>query len=592
MNILKKVTNDYANFLGGLFNANQGLQKGRDSQTPPVETQGAEEGQLVTWMQSLMSSASTRKAKYSDYDTLDDEPLPGRALDVYASLITQGEIEEGEESTSFNAVTKNSKQGKLFEEMEIRTNLKGKLFRMARSMCKYGMNPQEVVFKEFVGIKKLRSLDPVSFRLANERLDVEDSEYPYILTNMDTGEVKAKFKSFQVLWLRLMDDESRLYGKSILDTVRKTSKVVDVLENSIAFRELNRAIQKWLWLVDSTGLNPEEATKYVEKVMRKHQKPKYIDYKGQLNLSRTPLTDMGDIGLPVYKEGAPVDIRPLAADRASASLEVLQHFANKFFGGVGIPNYYFSQEGARQIRSASALSYTDILLAKCVFRFQSAITSELYDMYLHESQFHGIDDGDFKLVFPVMGTVDEMMKYQILNLKVQIANTLRVNMKMVDDEWVYTFLKFAQKDLKKFNAFRSMVRGEEKFMLQASADGVFVQPIMTMGNPGDSPFDIITPVMRQEFQPQPPQQAGPGMPSQGESLLVNHDEVVSAASHSMEAAQMQVMQERLRSERTFQALLDDIKVRNLADNIAELSKFRMVNEDPFNTGVLGSTKKK
>lgn len=537
---------------------------GRSTARPPEPLSAASTSQqeFMDFIRQKMDVANTRGAKYHDYDKLDDQPLTSRALDIYASLITQGEVDEDETSSSFQIVAENPRQQKIFQDFETRLNLKHRLHSLVRTLCKYGMNPQEVVFKEFVGVERMRYIPAKLFKITDERLDIKGQEFPYSEID-DNGSTVQKFREFQIAAFRLDTDESRLYGRSLLEPVRRTSKIIDVLETALAFRELNRAMQKWLWLVDSTGLNPEEASAYVSRMMNQHQKPRYIDNTGNLNLSRNPMTDMGDIGLPVYKDGANVDIKPLASDSGTGNLGVINHFLAKFFGGIGIPGHYFSFNINNSPRLATAYTYDDIMLARSVYKYQSALISTMYDVYLHESQFHGIEDDSFKLILPVMGTVDDLRKYQIMNLKIQIAQTLRINANLVDDDWVFKFLKFDKPDVAKFKSFRAVVRSEEQLKMQAAADGVFVSPTTTMGNPGDSPFDVVTMAARQEAQGF----AGgaPPPPAIGEQMLI---------------------QEKLQSERTFQELVRSQGIRNTLDDIYSFSKWRLQQADPNNTGDL------
>ena len=594
----KSTNRGFLRFLDNLFvSGDEGRLPGKTTETAvngSASSQNGSSGDFMDFIKNELSVKGSRKAKYSDFDELDQSPLPSQALNIYASLVTQGEIEEGEESSTYRVVTKNQKQKEIFEDMENRTDIKRQLFGKVRSACKYGISPQEVVFKQFHGITKFQLIKPSSFHYTNPDGST-DTEYPYSQRG-PMGEELAKFKKFQVCNFVIDGDESRIYGKSVLETIRKTSKIIDLLETSMAFRELHKAMQRWLWKIDSTGLDPQSAFEYSHKVMARHNKPRYIDANGNLNLARTPIADQSDIALPTYKDGADVGIEGLPRDNVAPSLEVLQHFMSKFFGGIAIPNYYFSFEGKRQIRSVSALTYTDILLARIVFRLQSAITSPMWDVYNNESQFHGIEDDDFKLVFPVIGTVDELIRYQILNLKVTIANQLRVNMRMVDDDWVYSFLKFSEQDATRLKGFRELVKKNENQMIQDAADGVFIQPVTTWGVEGeDSAFDVITPAIRQMIDSG---QLGEGQKeiiravpgkipagiNEKDSILPRHKEVIDAASHKVEAAQMRLIQERMNSERTFQALLADSKISKALEDINELAKMRLGHDDPFNTG--------
>lgn len=596
----KKVDSGFVSVLSSIFDfPNKLLGRERTSEHLPQKNANEQQKQLLDFLKNQFEVKGSRKAKEKDYHELDAQPLPSRAIDIYASLITQGELEKGEESSTYEVVTKNPQQAQVFDQMEVRTNLKQSLYSKVRTSCLYGFGPQEVVFAQFRGISKIKPIRPThSLEYTDPGGDM-DVDFPFKQVN-DQGKNVAEFKKFQILPLKIGGDETRLYGKSILETVRKTTKIIDVLENSMAFRELNRAVQRWLWLIDSSGLTPDDAFNYVNRVMRQHLKPRYVDYRGNLNLSRSPLTDMSDIALPVQKDGAPVDVRPLPTDKAKSSLDVLQHFMAKFFGGIGIPNYYFSFEGARQVRSVSALTYTDILLARLIFHHQSSITSPMWDMYYNESLFHGIEDDSFKLVFPILGTVDEMMRYQILKLKVDIANTLRVNLKMVDDDWVYNFLKFAQKDVERLRAFRLVVGQQEQNMLQRAADGVLIQPVVTWGNDPD-PFDVITAVDRQFFtqgQPPPAESSNgnvtrikPTIPNgipRRDSILMDTQSVVDASKRQVANAEMQLVQERLKSERTFQELLNNLEIRNTLENVNTLVAWKTQHDDPFNTGKLDS----
>lgn len=585
--------NPFVSALGRLFRDPEGYRVTRDnSSMTGFSGLSPEESEFMKYVQKLYSIDPARTAKYVDFESFDeDNPHASRALDVFASLITQGEVEE-DETTTFRVVTNNKQQEKIFEEFEKRTNLKGKIFSKVRTACKYGISPQEIVFSPYIGISRINPIHPKTFKIQDENRSIQDQEYPYVQLD-ESGKIYAKFKDFQILPLSVDSDEHRYYGRSILDPVRKTLKIIDVLETTLAFREINRAAQKWLWLVDCTGLDQESAASYCRKMMSTYAgKVKVVDSNGQLNLSRSPLNDMGDVALPTYKDGAQVDIRALTKDQSSASLTVVQHFMSKFFGGIGIPSYYFSYEGAKQVRNASALTYNDVLLARIVYRYQSRIIADLWDMYKHESEFHGIEDEDFKIVLPLISTVDDLRRYQIMNLKIQVATALRTQLKLVDDEWIYNFLKFANKDVTKFKKFRNLVGAEEKKMMELAAQGVFIQPITTSGNSEDSPYHIDLPELQsasqlaqaetQSYISQTYQQvpSPDSVPTQGESIIPGKS-IFSKLNRNgnVSIEERQLIQARLNSERTFQALLQSVRVKSILDDISVLGKMRLEHDE-------------
>jgi hypothetical protein len=534
--------------------------KGKSSDLPELqEVLGA--SSFLDQIQDLLNIGSTRSSRYKEYDTMDEDTLPSRSLDVFASLITMGEIDEDDTGSTYKVVTQNEEQSKLFESMEIRTNLRKNLFTKIRTLCKYGLNPQELIFQEYKGIVKLRPIKPDTFRFSDEN-NPHSGDYPYIQTNA-SGTPIAKFRPFQIVPLILNSDESRIYGKSLLEPVRKTWKILDVLEMAVVFRELNRAMQKWLWLIDCTGLSKEEARTYAKKIMSTYQKLRYVDSAGKLNLSQNIFKDFGDIALPTFDSKTQVDIKPLPTDPTQNSTgpgSVLSHYLSKFFGGIGIPNYYFSYEGIRQIRSATAMNYADVILAKTIYRIQTSIISDLWDIYRRESEFHGINDFDFKLQLPIVSTVDDLRKFQVMNLKIQIAQTLRINMKFVDDEWVFRFLAFSRKDTERLTEFRARIRSEEQRMLQAAADGVFLQPISTPGGDGPAdPYDLQTAARDQRENPPP----APG-----------EEDPFASAMNQLPPEERTLIQEKLTSERTFQALLRDFSIRKSMDDLSELQKMK------------------
>ena len=129
---------------------------------------------------------------------------------------------------------------------------------------------------------------------------------------------------------------------------------------------------------------------------------------------------------------------------------------------VGMPKAYASiEEGTR---SKATLTQLDIQFARQVRRKQNALKPGLTHVYRTQFLIAGIDPDAFvwAVVFPEMATMDEMIKWEMMKLKAEVAKLLVVDVAAVNNTWVLEeLLEFSQEEIEKYAAILPVVPGEE-----------------------------------------------------------------------------------------------------------------------------------
>jgi len=410
---------------------------------------------------------SNRRAdKYDKYRYLDDQLAEASAaLNVYADNVVSGSI-GGDENYRL-VVDKNTPNVKRVEEVvqfsEQRSGVKDQVRDLVRNTMRDGDLWTENVFSQSSenGLFYLLKLKPLPvkqiFADVDERGVFKDPEYPYyqrIGDEFGSDRDVIKFEDWRITHFKIGRD---VYGVDHSIFAKAPSRIGRQLlwiDESLVLARLSRAYQRLAYYIDTTGLSPEEKWAYVRKWAENMTKRDIVDRStGRVDRSDAPPLPDEDIFLPIdenvrTKQG----IEVISGDMNLGRIDDVKYLENKFLMSVNVPKAYVSlEEGTR---SKATLTQIDVQFARQVRRVQRIMIPGLRKVYETIFYLNGIDPHAFKwdIVFPAMGTMDEMLKWEMLQVKAQVAKILASDIGAVNTRWVLEYLlEMSEKEIEKYS---------------------------------------------------------------------------------------------------------------------------------------------
>lgn len=377
------------------------------------------------WYEEAVYSEQSRRAKYRDYDMMDaEDPVLNSALDIYADNATKGDADD---DVVVNIVSENEKVIEILTEVKDRLNLDTEAWSIARGLAKYGDNFEEIVVYPDLEVYKMKNLDADSMNVLTDRFGRLEEE-PYEQVRSDTGTVIASLKEWQVLHFRLRRDRQSDYGVdgSILAPIRKVYKQLAMMEDALVIARLTRAPQRYGFLIDVEGLEPGQPTiDYLNQAKDMMKKRRTIDPStGKMDLKFNPLSMEEDLFVGV-KSGSRADVKVLQGQANLGQMSDIEFFQNKLFAGLKVPKAYLGFE--RDVNAKATLTEQDVQFARSVRRIQLAMIEQYRKLFDFVLAVRGIkpSEADYSVVMPATSAVDELRRWQVEKVKVDVAKVLR-----------------------------------------------------------------------------------------------------------------------------------------------------------------------
>ena len=218
---------------------------------------------------------------YTDYEIMDEDSIISSALDIYADESTL----KNEYGNVLTINSENDKVQKVLHNLFYDVlNIEFNAWPWIRNMCKYGDMYLKLDITEKVGVT---NAVPVSsyemFR--NEGLDpanpdvVQFAHDPSMGGQSGPGNSKtiAEYDNYEVAHFRLLNDMNFLpYGKSMIESARKTYKQLTLMEDAMLIHRIMRAPEKRIYKIDIGNIPPNEVDTYMQRVVNQMKKTPYI----------------------------------------------------------------------------------------------------------------------------------------------------------------------------------------------------------------------------------------------------------------------------------------------------------------------------
>lgn len=451
---------------------------------PPPETDSSTEvrtkagpgvgmggGSTGAWYDEQMESNTGRIAKYNDYRLMDEEdPEISSALDIYADNATKG---ESETDTVIEIISDNVTLIEVLEEHIQRLRLDDELWSITRELVRMGDVFAEVVAYEEDGeVHRLKHLEPDNMVVKRDSFGRLDPEFPYEQQD-ETGGVEAQFSFWQILHFQMNKERGSKYGVggSVLSPIRKLYKQLAMMEDGMVLARLTRAIQRYAFLIDTTGIEPGEATQeYVNTVAESLKKRRTIDPRtGKMDLKYNPMSMEEDIFIGI-KEGSNASVSVLQGQANLGALGDVEYFRNKKFAGLKVPKAYLSHE--KDVRARAMITEQDVQFARTVRRVQLVIISQLRKLFDTILATRGIDpiENEYHIKLPALSTIDEMRVWQVKQMRINAALILNKQMDLSLHWLMVNLLGYDEDDVAKIIEYLDDPDSLDNILLQRGMD--------------------------------------------------------------------------------------------------------------------------
>jgi len=399
---------------------------------------------------------------FSDYETMDQDPIISSALDIYSEESTLRD-EFGDILTikSSNSKIEETLNNLFYNIMNIEFNL----YPWCRNMCKYGDFYLKLEIVEELGIINVIPISTYEM-LREEDLDPNNPEYVRFTQDPTIGgqagggmgrslvQSQRRFENYEVAHFRLLSDANFLpYGKSMVEPARKIWKQLTLMEDSMMIHRIMRAPEKRIFKIDIGNIPPNEVDTHMQNIINQTKKAPYIDKNtGQYDLKFNLSNMMEDYYLPVRggQTGTEIDTLP---GMEWSGIDDINYLKEKMFAALKIPKAFIGYEEG--VDGKATLAAMDVRFARTIERIQRIMVSELTKVaivHLYSQGYKDADLVDFELNLTNSSTIHEQEMIELWSQKTDLAQSLRDN-KLLSEKWIYENIwKLSDDDITKEKA--------------------------------------------------------------------------------------------------------------------------------------------
>lgn len=473
-----------------------------DGDKPTTET--SPPSSTFMWYFDQLKLGRERKDRYADFERMDEEyPEIASALDIYADNATSPKDEKGD---AFWIESEDEKIKKILEECVRRLKLTKEIWEIGRNVSKYGDEFDEVIVSNQAEIARIKYLDPETMVRKQDEYG-RDKEFAYEQVDPKTGVAVARFAKWQIVQFSNAKRRKK-YGRSILDSIRRPYKQLQMMEDGMVVGRLTRSHLRYKWLVDVQGMDPTAALDYLEKVKKKVRKKRTINpLTGKLETETNPLTAEEDFFIGVTKDSR-ADVDVVQGQANLGDIKDVEHFQNKIFSGLKVPKAYLGLE--RDINAKATLTEQDIQFARAVRRIQGALREGLRCILDLELILKGVivANAEYTINFSRVSMVDEMRKWNVEKIKAEVARIYGVEIDVLSDEFILrTFLGLSDDEIKDITKEREKEEppAEKPGTQPGAQPGLKIVPKAPTGKTGKEPTSTTKMAVPGEPEPPKPQ---------------------------------------------------------------------------------------
>jgi hypothetical protein len=338
----------------------------------------------------VYSGHPNRIERYNQYESMDQDPEINGALDTIAEFGTQESVDtETAFTIKYNDKVTDTESDIISTQLSQWNSLQDfdkRITKLFRNVCKYGdqvfiRDPEtfklfwtdmhkvtKVVVNESQGKKPekyfVKDLGPNFGNLTatEDRGTDQHQRSPnqgggsggYSMNNQaytggsrfsaDAGEVEVDAENIVHFSLTEGLDPNWPFGVSILETVFKTFKQKELLEDAILIYRVQRAPERRVFYIDVGNMPSHIAMQFVERVKNEIHQRRIPTQSGggtsMMDSTYNPLSTNEDYFFPQTAEGRGSKVETLPGGENLGQIDDLKYFNNKLLRGLRVPSSY------------------------------------------------------------------------------------------------------------------------------------------------------------------------------------------------------------------------------------------------------------
>ena len=458
--------------------------------------------QAYSWIEEATATSDERTNRYREYKEMCKVPELNQGLHIYADNATQYNINNNVlEIQSDNQKIIEALEKLFFERLDINSNL----WAYTKNMCKFGDEFVEVIPDSQNSPKNILSLErikkPENIKRIEKNNKLENFEYSY---GKDDDRKSIKYEPWQIIHFSIEDDEFEPYGKSILESGRKTYKRLSLMEDAMLVYRISRAPERRVFYIDVGTLSTKDANHYIEQLKRKFKKKSFVNpHTGQIDEKANPLSVDEDFFIAVRENSQGTRIETLPPGQNLGEIDDVKYFKDQILKTLGIPAGYLggNADGATY-DPKSYLSNQEVQFARTIERIQKFIIKGLEKVAIIQlalQKFEGDDLKDFKIKLTPPSNVDQLMEIEIRTQQMTLVQQVKSIVSadgapLLPDEWIYKkILGLSEKEISTIrlqNQMQMQMQAQQAALVQAAQAGGDMGGGAPMGGVGGPAPDI------------------------------------------------------------------------------------------------------
>jgi len=380
-------------------------------------------------MYKYWANKANKQERCLDYDAMDADSIISNALDILSDDIVSQDMNN-------NIINIKCDNEKIVEDLENLfhniLNIEFNLWFWSRNMLKYGDSFVILNIHEEMGIIDSLSV-PVNMV---ERVEGEHNNSDEIYFKFQ-GAASDKIENYEMLHFRIIgDDNFYPYGRSMLESARRTWKQLRLLEDSMLVYRVTRAPERRIFYIEVGNLSPEAAESYIEEVkMSLSSNPVVDPESGEIDMRYGPAAINEDYYIPTRGGVEMNRIDTLAGGSNSTDIEDVELILNKLLSALKVPKAFLGYE--ESLNSRTTLASEDIRYSRTVQRFQKMIIEELYKaafIHLFVLGYSEDDINSFEINLFNPSSIADLQKLEIMQQKVETAGAMK---EFFSEEYIY-----------------------------------------------------------------------------------------------------------------------------------------------------------
>lgn len=405
---------------------------------------------------ALDQAQQNRINYYKQADRLLKDDKASRACEVYADFI----VTPTDNSKMEVDIQNNPKAKKIVDELNSRINMEEMAWEFGHDLSSYGDGFYEVVVakdkKTIVGLSKL-SEKSVKKNLTQQGFFQDFVNSAYIQIDPSTNKPLAEFAGWQILHMNAANRMTNVYlptysygfQRSILYTALQRFIQHTNADKAAYVSRLFFGMLRIIEYVDTGSLDINDARALIRNLSEEFKQSVISDSKtGKVDLETFFNNNFYKREFIPRSETLKNSNVEILNTRVASSMEDVRYFRDEYITSLRVPKYLLGYTEDVATR-ANGLSFTADFAKSCA-RYQACIKAALIPFYRNALAMHGIHytNYDINITFPIMGTVDNLMKHQIIALQSTIMKTLAVEVKLPMDVVLKDFLHIDEAKVK------------------------------------------------------------------------------------------------------------------------------------------------